>query len=242
MPLDRLVWHATSVSILALSLLSVLSTFFAALSLFSLVPPSLFLAHPTLIFLSHVTLIVFGVSIVLAGGRIVSYRPFLFVVGRLALWPVVLTWRFLHLLGARPYWSRVVDGLYVGSPPLGWDAGAMAAQGIVAVVNLCEEWALPEARPQAAEEYCFLPTVDHCDPAIEDVVKGVAFVERCVAEGRGVLVHCKSGMVRVFGVELGVSGLVGIEEGRRECKEEILCFDVYCHCAHVAGTSIVLRD
>ncbi|MGC9398030.1 MAG: protein-tyrosine phosphatase family protein [Anaerolineae bacterium] len=101
-----------------------------------------------------------------------------------------------RLQGFSPAWaSCVYPGLYVGGQQSRHGLERMRATGIGAVVNLREE-SDDAARGVAPEHYLWLPTEDDAPPRLEDLERGVAFIEAQRAAERGVYVHCASGVGR----------------------------------------------
>ncbi|KFM23827.1 Uncharacterized protein YnbD [Auxenochlorella protothecoides] len=89
-------------------------------------------------------------------------------------------------LSSEPIWNRVTADYYIGAWP-SEEALVPAAQ--LAVLDVTCELPLQVAAPA----YLALPTWDtHC-PTVEQIEAGVAWSERQVAAGRGVLVHCAHG-------------------------------------------------
>ena len=73
----------------------------------------------------------------------------------------------------------------------------LAAEGVRAVVNTCEEYAGPtEAYEQAQIEQLRIPTVDFTPPTLEMVEQAVEFIKQQIAQGHTVYVHCKAGRGR----------------------------------------------
>lgn len=108
-------------------------------------------------------------------------------------WNLLLA-RVLHL---RHWWDQIDAGVYLGALPLARDVPQWAALGVSAVVNMCEEYAGPEAAYRhAGIEQLRLPTVDFTSPSLDQVQRGVAFMNDQLARGRGVYVHCKAGRAR----------------------------------------------
>ncbi len=91
--------------------------------------------------------------------------------------------------------SRVMQRLYVGGQQSRRGLRKMRETGIEAVVNMREE-SDDAARRRAGEHYLWLPTTDDAPPTLEDLEKGVDFIEGHVCAGRGVYVHCASGVGR----------------------------------------------
>lgn len=110
-----------------------------------------------------------------------------------------LAWNFLlaRVLRLRRWWDEIDRHVIMGAFPFSFDVPRMAQAGIGAVVNTCEEYAGPiAAYRQAGIEQLRIPTVDFTPPTLEDVEKGVAFMQQQIAQGRGVYVHCKAGRAR----------------------------------------------
>jgi predicted protein tyrosine phosphatase len=91
--------------------------------------------------------------------------------------------------------SQVTPQLHVGGQyrHRGWKK--LAARGVAAVVNMRIEFDDREAGI-APRRYLYLPTVDDTAPSMEHLREGVAFIEQEIAQGRGVYVHCGSGVGR----------------------------------------------
>jgi len=69
--------------------------------------------------------------------------------------------------------------------------------GITAVVNLCDEYAGPIAQYKKNDiQQLYVPTVDHTEPAFDDLVKSIAFIDEHVKKGGKVLIHCRAGRGR----------------------------------------------
>ena len=64
--------------------------------------------------------------------------------------------------------------------------------GIRGVVNMCDEFEGPlvEYKKYGIEEKK-IPTVDHFEPTVEDLIKGVEFIENILEKGGSVFVHCR---------------------------------------------------
>ncbi len=106
----------------------------------------------------------------------------------------VLLGRVLHV---RRWWDEIDDHVVMGAFPFSFDVPKMKRAGIGAVVNTCEEYAGPVAAyRQAGIEQLRIPTVDFTAPSLENVEKSVAFMQRQIAQGHGVYVHCKAGRAR----------------------------------------------
>lgn len=115
-----------------------------------------------------------------------------------------LAWNVLlgRILRLRDWWNFIDEHVIVGALPFAADVDALRAQGVRAVVNMCEEYAGPRGYEQAGIEQVRLPTIDFTPPSIEDVNRGVAFIQHHVARRQTVYVHCKAGRGRSATVAL----------------------------------------
>ncbi len=119
-------------------------------------------------------------------------------VARLIFVPT-LAWNMLlgRLLRVRNWWDDVNEHVVIGALPLASDVAALRSAGVTAVVNTCEEYAGPErAYQEAGITQLRLPTVDFTPPKIEDIERGVAFIESEIGKDGKVYVHCKAGRGR----------------------------------------------
>jgi protein-tyrosine phosphatase len=94
-----------------------------------------------------------------------------------------------------PVTSRIQPNLYVGGQHYRWGLGRMAGLGISASLSLRRE-ADDEALGVALEKHLWLPTTDDAPPSLEQLVQATAFIREALEEGRGVYVHCMSGVGR----------------------------------------------
>jgi len=119
-------------------------------------------------------------------------------VSRLLFWPTFLSNYVLgRVLGSRHGWDRVDNHVIRGALPLKADVARLAAEGVRAVVNTCEEYPGPVAEYAAAGiEQLRVPTTDFHPPSFESVRQAVEFIQRHVTRGQTVYVHCKAGRAR----------------------------------------------
>jgi predicted protein tyrosine phosphatase len=94
-----------------------------------------------------------------------------------------------------PETSQVAPHLYVGGQHKERGLARMKEQGITAVVNMREE-SDDGARGVNLDDNLWLPTTDDTAPSLEDLQRGVAFIQRHVEAGQGVYIHCASGVGR----------------------------------------------
>jgi atypical dual specificity phosphatase len=123
---------------------------------------------------------------------------------RLVFYPTLL-WNMLlgRWLPVRNWWDRVDETIIVGAMPMESDVPRLAAAGVVAVVNTCDEYVGPEnAYKRLGIRQLRVPTVDFTHPSLESVSKAVDFIEQETAGGGTVYVHCKAGRARSATVAL----------------------------------------
>ncbi len=91
--------------------------------------------------------------------------------------------------------AEVRPGLFVGGQHFRYGLQRMRALGLTAVVNLRREWD-DAARGLALDAYLHLPVTDDAPPTVDDFRRGAAFITAQRRLGRGVYVHCASGVGR----------------------------------------------
>merc|ERR1712146_483677 len=76
-------------------------------------------------------------------------------------------------------------------------------QGYTGVINLCEEYKGPQVEYKKKRmTQLYLPTVDHFEPAVEDMEEAVSFIDDQKKMGGKVYIHCKAGHGRSAAVAL----------------------------------------
>lgn len=121
------------------------------------------------------------------------------------VWLPTLAWNVLlgRVLKVRNWWDRIDERVIVGAYPFPGDVPGLAAEGVRGVVNTCEEYPGPKAEyAKAGIEQLWIPTTDFTHPKLEDVQRGVEFVEEHVRRGDTVYIHCKAGRARSATVAL----------------------------------------
>lgn len=107
---------------------------------------------------------------------------------------------FNRLMCAIGIWHQadwVDEYIVIGSLPSRADLARLKAQGVTAVVNLCEEFAGDAATlAELRLEQLHLPTLDYHCPAEDDLRRGLVFIDDLIAQGGKVLAHCKAGRGR----------------------------------------------
>jgi atypical dual specificity phosphatase len=117
---------------------------------------------------------------------------------RLLFHPTLWWNRLLHrALPSRRWWDRIDAHVLLGALPIEHVLPELQAEGVRAVVNLCEEFPGPvEAYARMGIEQLHLPTIDFSPPTLADIERGVAFIQAHAGKGETVYVHCKAGRGR----------------------------------------------
>ena len=92
----------------------------------------------------------------------------------------------------------ITEQLAAGHAPHSYqDLEDIKSYGISSIVNLCSEFQdLHEIQQTSGFTVCFLPTLDECAPDMEKMDSALQWVEKQIAKGRKVLVHCRFGVGR----------------------------------------------
>jgi len=117
---------------------------------------------------------------------------------RLLFFPT-LVWNMLlgRWLRVRHWWDRIDEHVILGALPFARDVPSLAAEGVRAAVNTCEEYAGPVAAYDAAGiRQLRIPTTDFHPPRLEDIERAIEFMRQCAERGETVYVHCKAGRAR----------------------------------------------
>jgi len=110
-----------------------------------------------------------------------------------------LAWNMMlgRWLNVRNWWDHVDTNIIIGAFPFANDVPKMAAQGVRAVVNTCEEYEGPiEQYEKFSIEQFRMPTIDFTHPSLDDVCRAVEFIDLHVDGGKTVYIHCKAGRAR----------------------------------------------
>ena len=92
----------------------------------------------------------------------------------------------------------VTSDLAVGYAPMSYDElESIKSQGINAIVNLCAEFCdLHKIEEDRGFEVYYLPIVDETAPDLEEMEKGLAWLDEAIYLGKKVLIHCRYGIGR----------------------------------------------
>jgi hypothetical protein len=94
-----------------------------------------------------------------------------------------------------PATSRISSGLYVGGQHYRRGLGRLSRLGISASLSMRGE--ADDAGPGVGlEKHLWLPTIDDAPPSLEQLGQAASFIGDALSEGRGVYVHCLSGVGR----------------------------------------------
>lgn len=117
---------------------------------------------------------------------------------RTLLYPT-LAWNYLlgRTLKLRNWYDEVAPRVYLGARPFSRDVAPLRKLGVTAVVNTCEEYAGPIVEYEKhGIDQLRVPTIDFTEMRLDDIEKGVEFVQRHLDQGGGVYIHCKAGRAR----------------------------------------------
>lgn len=119
-------------------------------------------------------------------------------ISRSLFWPTLVhNYAIGRVLRQRNWWDHIDDQVIIGALPFRRDVPKLKSAGVTGVVNMCEEYPGPKVNYEELEiEQLWLPTIDFNHPSEEFVEQGAEFIERHVAAGGTVYVHCKAGRAR----------------------------------------------
>ena len=117
----------------------------------------------------------------------------------------------------------VTDMLGVGRAPMSYeDLDTIRDLGINAIINLCYEYSdLHELEEQAGFEVYYLPINDECAPDMDELEKGLQWLDEAIYLKKKVLVHCRFGQGRtgtITSAYLLRRGL-GMKQTKKEMKK-----------------------
>jgi protein-tyrosine phosphatase len=92
----------------------------------------------------------------------------------------------------------ITSDLAVGYAPMSYaELDSIKLQGIDAIVNLCAEFCdLHEIEEAKGFEVYYLPILDETAPDMEEMEKGLAWMDEAIYLGKKVLIHCRHGIGR----------------------------------------------
>jgi atypical dual specificity phosphatase len=110
-----------------------------------------------------------------------------------------LCWNLLlaRLSPRRRWWDRIDEHVILGAMPFARHVPKLHAEGVRAVINMCDEYGGPIAEyERLGITQLRIPTVDFNPPELSKVRDGVEFIRQQAAAGNDVYVHCKAGRAR----------------------------------------------
>ncbi|MEQ1830650.1 MAG: dual specificity protein phosphatase family protein [Pirellula sp.] len=120
------------------------------------------------------------------------------ILSRLLFVPT-FSWNYVlgRILRVRHWWDYVDPHVILGAMPMRSDIKPLFDLGVRAVINMCKEYPGPK---DLYETYgirqLWLPTVDFNPPSLEDVQRGVQYLQDFTSRNETVYVHCKAGRAR----------------------------------------------
>ena len=92
----------------------------------------------------------------------------------------------------------ITDDVAAGHAPMSYDQlETIKEAGISAIVNLCGEYCdLHEIEGKSGFQVFYLPIPDECAPDMEEMEKGLEWIEEAIRRNEKVLVHCRFGIGR----------------------------------------------
>lgn len=116
---------------------------------------------------------------------------------RLLVYPTLAVNLLMCAVGLWRRWDWIDDHVLLGGRPFRRDIAGLRGIDIEAIVNLCREFrGHPATLAEHGIEQLHLPTLDYHSPAADDLIRGVRFIQRHVANNRKVYLHCKAGRGR----------------------------------------------
>ncbi len=134
------------------------------------------------------------IQLILKGLRIVVARLREQGLATTALWFTERTMRIV--VGVSPArTSRILPNLYVGGQHKRRGLQRMAKRGISAGIDLRREYGDVE-HGLDLEKQLSIPTDDDDAPTLDELQRAAEFIGECLAENRGVYIHCANGVGR----------------------------------------------
>lgn len=121
-------------------------------------------------------------------------KPLAYVVSKVLFYPT------LPITASKrigKWFTQIDETILVGGAPfgfLGYPRILKEQYGVEGVINMCEEWRGPTRQyKKLGMEELYLPTTDHFEPSVEDLISALSFIKRHEAQGKKVYVHCRAG-------------------------------------------------
>jgi protein-tyrosine phosphatase len=103
-----------------------------------------------------------------------------------------------RILGGRIMWrfSRISPQIILGGQPARRVLARLGRRGVTGIINMRQEYDYAAEVGNARLNYLYLPTEDNIAPALDDLRKGVEFIQTEVKQGGSVYIHCMEGLGR----------------------------------------------
>lgn len=140
-------------------------------------------------------------------------------VARCFFWPTIP----LTLL-RKEFFTEVDKTLVLGHAPITvcGHVETLHEAGVTGVINLCDEYGGPRgAYRRWGIRQLYLPVIDHVEPDLEDLKRGVAFIAEHEEQGGKVFVHCKGGHGRSASVAMAWMMYCEPQKTIRELQREL---------------------
>lgn len=97
-----------------------------------------------------------------------------------------------------PIWrfGGITPQVLLGGQPARQLSKHLSAMGVTGVVNMRHEYDYKDQFADAPLRYLHLPTIDNTAPTLEHLEEGVEFIQRELAKGGKVYIHCQEGLGR----------------------------------------------
>ena len=90
---------------------------------------------------------------------------------------------------------QITPEIYLGMQPNQDVKRELEQLGVTGSINLRREFD-DRAHGLAFEHHCYLPTVDFDTPSLAQLTEGVSFIDKVLARGGKVYIHCAAGVGR----------------------------------------------
>ena len=121
-------------------------------------------------------------------------KPLGAVVSKLLFYPTLPITAFKRI---NKWVNRIDDTVVLGGAPfvfLDYPRKLKENYDVGGVINMCQEWRGPTRQYKTLGiEELYLPTTDHFEPELEDLISALSFINRFEAQGKSVYIHCRAG-------------------------------------------------
>ncbi len=126
-----------------------------------------------------------------------------------------------RLLSREPVAQEIAPRVWLGGAPMPWNASALRASGVDAVLNLCLEFPDFGGFRRRGLPYRRVPILDGAPPHPEQLREAVEWAAAQHAQGRTVYIHCAQGHGRSATAATALLVRLGIERDSDAARERI---------------------